>query len=307
MTYRLNNALLDEQVRYGLLSQKQRDAYSKYKYYTPMKSPPDQGFVLDKAALGRRSEAADQLAYIEKAIDVVYKRGERKQVVDTATRLFSKYANPKLYRRYEPDQVQYYDKRTGKVKLRTDTSKLYNNPAIIWSRDVNSGELTAFEIRDAGLQNALNRQYSDLSVEQKAFRYFAGFNRFLAGVATAFNPEFIFTNPVRDIQQGAASVGVTLPEGSVKKFMDNLSRAKKAIADARAGKVTADTRLLEEFQLAGGKTGYSDFSRLEETAANLEREIAEAQAGGVEICPECGGVVWVIDQVKRCGDCRCRF
>jgi hypothetical protein len=280
MTYRLNNALLDEQVRYGLLSQKQRDAYRRYKNYTPMKSPPDQGFVLDRTAFGRRSEATDQLAYIEKAIDVVYKRGERKQVINTALNLFSKYSNPKLYREYEPDQVQYYDKRTGKVRLRTDTSKLYNNPAVIWSRDVNSGELKAFEIKDPGLQNALNRQYSDTGVEQKAFRYFARVNRWLAGVSTAYNPEFIFTNLLRDVQQGAASVGVNLPEGSVKKFVENLGRAKKAISDARAGKVTADTRLLEEFQLAGGKTGYSELSRLEDTARNLEREISEAQTGG---------------------------
>jgi predicted RNA methylase len=280
MTYRLNNALLDEQVRYGLLSQKQRDAYRRYKHYTPMKSPPDQGFVLDRTAFGRRSEATDQLAYIEKAIDVVYKRGERKQVINTALNLFSKYSNPKLYREYEPDQVQYYDKRTGKVRLRADTSKLYNNPAVIWSRDVNSGELKAFEIKDAGLQNALNRQYSDTGVEQKAFRYFARVNRWLAGVSTAYNPEFIFTNLLRDVQQGAASVGVSLPEGSVKKFVENLGRAKKAISDARAGKVTADTRLLEEFQLAGGKTGYSELSRLEDTARNLEREISEAQTGG---------------------------
>jgi hypothetical protein len=28
---------------------------------------------------------------------------------------------------------------------------------------------------------------------------------------------------------------------------------------------------------------------------------------GVEICPECGGVLWIIDRAKRCGDCRCRF
>ena len=280
MTYRLNNALLDEQVKYGLLSQKQRDAYHRYKNYTPMKSPPDQGFVLDRTAFGRRSEATDQLAYIEQAISAVYKRGERKQVINTALNLFSRYANPKLYREYEPDQVQYYDKRTGKVRLRADTSKLYNNPGVIWSRDVNSGELKAFEIKDAGLQNALNRQFSDLNVEQKAFRYFAGVNRFLAGVSTAYNPEFIFTNLLRDVQQGAASVGVNLPEGSVKKFVENLGRAKKAISDARAGKVTADTRLLEEFQLAGGKTGYSEFSKLEEAAEDLERKIAEAQAGG---------------------------
>jgi len=36
-------------------------------------------------------------------------------------------------------------------------------------------------------------------------------------------------------------------------------------------------------------------------------ERRQKQTAGVEICPECGGVMWVIDGSKRCGDCRCRF
>lgn len=131
MTYKLNNLLLDEQVKYGLLSQKQRDAYRKYQYYTPMKSPPDQGFILDKPALGRRSEATNQLSYIEKAIEVVFRRGERKQVIDTAMNLFSIHKSPKMYKEVKPGKVQYLNKRTGKVGLRTDTSKIYNNPNLI--------------------------------------------------------------------------------------------------------------------------------------------------------------------------------
>ncbi len=280
LTYKLNNALLDEQVRYGLLSQEQRDAYRRYKNYTPMKSPPDQGLILDRTALGRRSEATDQLAYIKAAIEAVFRRGERRGVIGAAMRLFEKFPDQKLYREFEPPKVQYIDKQTGKVRLRTDMSKLYSNPAVIWMKEPGTGVMKAFEIKDTALASAINRQFTGSSVEQTAFRFFAGVNRFLAGVSTAYNPEFIFTNLLRDVQQGAASVGVNLPDGSVKKFIDNLSRAKRAIADARAGKITDDTKALEEFQLAGGKTGYSEFSRLEDAAEDLERKISEAQAGG---------------------------
>ena len=37
----------------------------------------------------------------------------------------------------------------------------------------------------------------------------------------------------------------------------------------------------------------------------IERRLAQTE--GVEICPKCGGVVWNLQDRRRCGDCFCDF
>lgn len=91
--------------------------------------------------------------------------------------------------------------------------------------------MKVYEIKDKDLNNAINRQFSESGVEQKAFRYFARANRFIAGTATAYNPEFILTNLFRDFQQALTSVGVNLKD-SKAKFVANYKKAGQALIDA---------------------------------------------------------------------------
>lgn len=275
LSYELNNFLLDEQVRLGMMTEKQRIAYGKYQKYTPLKSPPDQGFILDKQALGRRSEASEQLAYIEQAIHATYSRAYKKDIAGTAIKLFSLFPNKEMYEQVKPQMVQYLDKK-GNARIKQAMDKFFGNPEMIWVKDPSTGKYTVFRIKDKFLRDAVIGREKNDAIESKVFRGFAAVNRWLAGMATAYNPEFIYTNLFRDVQQGAAVVDVNLPEGSVKKFLGNLKRAKQAIADSRAGKVTEDTKLLKEFLLGGGMTGYSEFMKLENRAAAIEAEVSSS-------------------------------
>jgi len=278
--YQLTNFLLDEQVRLGILSQKQREAYRrKYKKYTPLKSPPDQGFILERKALGRRSEASEQLAFTEQAIHAVYSRAFKKELASTAIKLFRKFPDSKMYERVKPKKVQILDKK-GKIHIRQQMDKFFGNPEMIWAQDTETGDYTVYRIKDESLKRALITTFKENTVEKGFFRAFAKINRWLAATATAWNPEFIYTNLVRDVQLGAANVGINLPEGSVKEFLSNLARSKQAISDLKNGKVTEDTKLLNEFKLAGGKTGYSEFARLEDRASKLNKEVSDAIEGG---------------------------
>lgn len=279
ITYKLNNFLLDEQVRLGLLTQEQREHYRKYKKYTPLKSPPDQGLILDRRALGRRSQASEQLAFIEQSIYAVYNRGFKKDISSTAIELFKAFPNKALYERVKPKKVQYIDKK-GKVTVRQEMEKFFGSPEMLWAKDPATGDYVVYKIKDKSLRKALVNNFKEDTIETNFFRFFKKVNNWLAATATAWNPEFIYTNLIRDVQQGAAGVGVMLPEGSTVKFLSNLKRAKQAITDENAGKNTEDTILLKEYKLAGGKTGYSEFSRLEERASNLEKEVSQAIKGG---------------------------
>ena len=279
ITYKLNNFLLDEQVRLGLLTQEQRDHYRKYKKYTPLKSPPDQGLILDRRALGRRSQASEQLAFIEQSIYAVYNRGFKKDISSTAIKLFKAFPNEALYERVKPKKVQYINKK-GKVTVRQEMEKFFGSPEMLWAKDPATGDYVVYKIKDESLRKALVNNFKEDTIETNFFRFFKRVNNWLAATATAWNPEFIYTNLIRDVQQGAAGVGVMLPEGSTVKFLSNLKRARQAITDDKAGKNTEDAILLKEYKLAGGKTGYSEFSRLEERASNLEREVSQAIKGG---------------------------
>ena len=279
ITYKLNNFLLDEQVRLGLLTQEQREHYRKYKKYTPLKSPPDQGLILDRRALGRRSQASEQLAFIEQSIYAVYNRGFKKDISSTAIKLFKAFPNEALYERVKPKKVQYINKK-GKVTVRQEMEKFFGSPEMLWAKDPATGDYIVYKIKDKSLRKALVNNFKEDTIETNFFRFFKKVNNWLAATATAWNPEFIYTNLIRDVQQGAAGVGVMLPEGSTVKFLSNLKRARQAITDDKAGKNTEDAALLKEYKLAGGKTGYSEFSRLEERASNLEREVSQAIKGG---------------------------
>ena len=279
ITYKLNNFLLDEQVRLGLLTREQRNHYRKYKKYTPLKSPPDQGLILDRRALGRRSQASEQLAFIEQSIYAVYNRGFKKDISSTAIKLFEAFPNKALYERVKPRKVQYINKK-GKVTVRQEMEKFFGSPEMLWAKDPATGDYVVYKIKDKSLREALVNNFKEDTIETNFFRFFKKVNNWLAATATAWNPEFIYTNLIRDVQQGAAGVGVMLPEGSTVKFLSNLKRARQAIADENAGKNTEDTALLKEYKLAGGKTGYSEFSRLEERASNLEKEVGQAIKGG---------------------------
>lgn len=279
ITYKLNNFLLDEQVRLGLLTQEQRDYYRKYKKYTPLKSPPDQGLILDRRALGRRSQASEQLAFIEQSIYAVYNRGFKKDISSTAIKLFEAFPNKALYERVKPRKVQYINKK-GKVTVKQEMEKFFGSPEMLWAKDPATGDYVVYKIKDKSLRKALVNNFKEDTTETNFFRFFKKVNNWLAATATAWNPEFIYTNLIRDVQQGAAGVGVMLPEGSTVKFLSNLKRARQAITDENAGKNTEDTTLLKEYKLAGGKTGYSEFSRLEERASNLEKEVSQAIKGG---------------------------
>lgn len=276
MYWQLNKVLLDEQVKYGLLSQEMRDSFAQaYKYYTPLKSPPDQGRNLEKRTLGRRSESSDQLSYTLQAILTTFSRGEINRKNLAFLRFALKNPNDSLYTIHTAKKKPIFNKQSGEVEYYYDRFSQWEDEVL---HAKFNGKDVAIRITDPELLDAVKNR-GDL---ESGFlvRQLHTLNRVLSGVNTAWNPEFVMTNLLRDVQTAMVNASSEESAAMAKAIFANIRRAIRAGFDAKRGKSTGDTSLLKEFELQGGKTGYSEFYQLEELAEDLETEMNARLANG---------------------------
>lgn len=107
--------------------------------------------------------------------------------------------------------------------------------------------------------------------------------RWLASVNTQYNPVFGAWNFARDVQGAALNLSTTKIAGKEKQVLKGVWPALKGIyADLRSdGKATGEwSKLWEDFQEAGGQTGYRDqFAKNRRQANVIEREMKIAKRG----------------------------
>jgi hypothetical protein len=301
MYWKLNNKLLDIQVKYGLLPADVRNSLKdKYDFYAPLKSIDEDGIHLDWRALGRRSESSDQLAHTMKAIDATFSFGENARL----RRAFAKFAinnpNPALYEIRRAVKKPYFDEKSGEVKYRLDMEG--NRKDILYVK--NGGNDLVFIIKDPDLLASLtNKNTATLGLTEKGLLFV---NRWLGAVNTAYAPEFMIANLIRDIQTAGISLSAEQSTGMAWNVMKGIPHALRTVAQSKLGKTNADTALYKEFVLQGGKIGYSDVYGLQQTAYDLEKRIAEAQKGGAwfqskEMLKEFGKLISACNDVIESG------
>jgi hypothetical protein len=110
----------------------------------------------------------------------------------------------------------------------------------------------------------------------------------MASVNTQYNPVFGLWNFTRDVQGAAFNLTTTEIAGSEKKVLDGVLPALKGIyTDLRQNrkKAVGDSewaKLFEQYELAGGQTGYRDqFSQTERRANIVKREMEKLNQGNV--------------------------
>ena len=141
------------------------------------------------------------------------------------------------------------------------------------------GKKLFVEFKDPALAAAMKGQNKE--VVGGILRGFLGINRFLGGLYTRFNPEFLVPNLVRDRSEAFVNnlAKMSLPQAA--KTLDPISTVrddmaairrnltgKRAPAGSRAAKMDA---LYDEFVKAGGRTGGLGLSTLKDVEKNLER------------------------------------
>lgn len=183
----------------------------------------------------------------------------------------------------EPKQ-QYIDPRTGLVAYRV-------NPVLRTSDNV-------FPVRINGQDRFIFFNSSDeramrmvsalknLDADQLGLvmNNVANITRWIASVNTQYNPVFGAINFLRDVQGAALNLSTTPLAGKQKEVVKNTFPALKGIySDLRDGKGGMWADLWEDFQEAGGQTGYRDqFSRNRKQASVVEREMGAMKRGRVK-------------------------
>lgn len=175
---------------------------------------------------------------------------------------------------------RFIDSRTGRLVVRAN-SRVGSQPNVLATRINGEDRYVVFNARNpraartvASLKNLDAAQIGAvLGVIGKATRYFAAIN-------TQYNPAFGLYNLMRDVQGAAINLGNTpLANDKAKVISHVLTAGVGMYRDLRAeragGTATSNwAKLAEEFELAGGKTGFRDmFRNSQERADSIEREL----------------------------------
>jgi hypothetical protein len=186
----------------------------------------------------------------------------------------------------EPQQA-YIDPKTGLVAYRVNPV-LRNSDNVLPVR-VNGKDRYVFF--NPNNEQAMRMVGALKNLDTKGFNSFFNMigkgTRWLASVNTQYNPVFGIWNFVRDVQGAALNVTSTELAGHEKAIMkDTLPALKGIYQDIRSqskGEGPADTEwanLWEDFQQAGGPTGYKDqFSKARREATIIEREMKNLNHG----------------------------
>lgn len=293
---KLNDKLLDWQVRYHLISKETAEAMrNAYKHYTPLKrfddyirggwdeDPHELNISQDirAKALGRKSAPEHMLTFVKANIDTVFRRGERNLInlalLDLALRtndpIFD--VNRKLVKRVSKDgEVEYVRDLTGDKEQTVgvrDGDKYYT--VHIGNREI----YNAFD----------NDEMKGNEIFEALVHSFRGITSTMGANATSRNIEFGLVNLDKDQQQALAENLVYRSKKGdfwnfAKNAIKNIPSAANTFIKYTMGKDDADTRMFREFLENGGSTGYMDIYRLVDDAKDLEARIDEATLGFFE-------------------------
>lgn len=279
----------------GLIDQRTRKRWdSTYKFYVPLRGFEEADDVADKdlvgartgkgydirgiesqRALGRESRAGDILAHTISQYEEAVVRAEKNKVGKTFFKLVQGNPNPTLWQINEVQYTRRADPKTGLVKMVPDYFHKRQDNVFAVKVD---GKVNYIEIHHAGLARAFkNLGAEDMNWMLKALQ---SVNRFLAAVNTNFNPEFVISNALRDIQTAL----VNIQEFRNKEGMDGLTKsilkdyfnAIKAVKGGLKGKRDTEwQRWFHEFAGSGGKIAFFGLDTIEQKRAKIERMLGD--------------------------------
>lgn len=305
--YSMQKHKLDILVDAGRMTKETRDELLKDKRYVPLKGFAaagdlvtdtagtgrgfDQAQDVFKRAKGRKSLAADILATSLRDVEAGIIAAEKNRVGQAILKMVLANPNQKVWKPHPIKIQRAFNSRTGQVEQRVvaDYKALARDPNVFvtWV----GGKPIAIEFKDTqgpGGESSLARAVKNMGVDTVPWwlKYFAGLNRWMSYVNTALNPEFLFSNPVRDIQTAMAKTFGDYDAKIAGKVFKNIPRALKAaiggIAETKAINQKIDPKLkqyYEDYAAEGGKTDYFRTKSVQDMMKELESELAAASKG----------------------------
>lgn len=280
----LNEQSLRKRVENGLLPADVADEYlARWKHYVPLRTTLEgkpirqgKGFHLPgpefKKAKGRKSAPDNALIWsIAQAQEGVV-RGEKNQVTQKLLALVR--ANP------APRVWQILESKTKPIIDEMGEFRSPQDPQFQLSEKVIAVHEGGTEIRIIFNDPLLARAWKNLGPESSNgfVQFFGSINRFLSTINTSYDPEFMVSNFLRDIQ--TASVHLTGEQGAkiaAASIRDALpgGRAMRAMHRNLSGKDkgTEWDNWASEFREAGGKVGWFHAKDFDSSAKDITRTL----------------------------------
>lgn len=254
-----------------------------YKHYVPLKGRAHQDGVVQsllnrgrgfdvrgktKRRYGRRSRATNIFSNLVAQYETDIVRAEKAKVGRALLRLVQANPNPDLWEVNTEDFQPQINPKTGLVEYRrSQRYKLADNVLAVKVDGIehhielkgNRGERLARALKNMGAADAGG-----------LVRGMASVNRFLAAVNTGYNPEFIISNLIRDLQTAGINLQGTDASDATGRILMDVGHAWRGIRQEQKGKAGGEwAQYFREFKKVGGKTGwidaYNDVDRLQKS------------------------------------------
>lgn len=257
-----------------------------YQYYVPLKGykdgpagtlmPTGSGYQVKhnavKRRLGRRSEATNILANIAAQAQATVVQAEKQRVARAVLRLAEEYPNPDFWSIDEEQYERDIDKTTGMVTYRrkrpaeTDL-RVIDEGGVARVIQFNEQNEAAMRLA-AALKNLSNQDIGPIT------RAVGNLSRYLAAINTSYNPQFMITNFLRDLQTAAINLSATEAHELRMRILGDVAAAANGVRLWQAHRVRGQERnsewerAFDQFRKNGGQTGwmdnYEDITQLEE-------------------------------------------
>ena len=292
----------DSRANYGLTPEELRED-KNFNSYVPLQGKDDptdgevgsgarlgaKGFGVrgreDRRALGRFDYATDILATAFNQNQNTVVRGERNRVGQAFIKLLQ--AEPEKTRGFGRILDRLPTMRvldtSGKVREVRDPSAAQNENIFVAKVD---GKDVYVELNDARIARALKGSDGTGSSSLASItRALGKMNRYLSSINTSYNPEFLITNIIRDIQTAGVNVQQFDAKGMVKSMAKDYTKAfagiKRAIRDG--DKDSEWAKIYADFVRDGGQNSANPMNSVADQIANIENvlgDIAEDGARG---------------------------
>lgn len=296
---RLVEFSIQTRVDGGLLSQADATILrNTYRYYVPLRGheeldPKESGSRAragkginitgseTRRAFGRESKANDLLGHVILQAEEAIVRAEKNQVAVAFANLAMANPEPGFWQINPVAQVRTLDTKTGMVvtssrpmtqaeKDRTVSFKVDGvEQRVLIDPDGNN---TTAQRLAASMRNIGPAQMSE------AVAMMATVGRYLSLINTSFNPEFVISNALRDLQTASLNLTQHDLDGMVRGVLKDWASMKPLISAHRGerGKLghTAWDQWVARFNAAGGKVHFNQMDNIDALRTRLTKSLA---------------------------------
>ena len=237
----------------------------------------------DQRMLGRFELARDIMANLMLQNQNAIIRSERNRVGQSFLELIRNEPNlTSEYARIVAQKPTVRVLQNGVVRTRPDPNLAFRDDILVVKE---SGQEVYIQIDDPRIALAMKGS-TGLSPQHTGFaiKALGKINRYLSNINTSWNPEFLITNMVRDVQTAGVNLNQYEMNGLVKDALKGLPSAlkgiKRSIVDGDSSSEWA--QIYEDFVRAGGQNATNMMGDLNDQVSNLQNLLQEISNDGAK-------------------------